>query len=205
MRKKHQNSGGGDSKQPDDPMLVATAEYLEQLRLNNDAARQLTETWELFHECHELLIEQLIRRQHLPAEVIDDLRQDVWIEIAKWLPKLRNKTTAGFMVWLSRVVDHKVAAYLRKPSRATVSFDALSDGSFVSQPSGSADDAELIEQLRSSTTTTNYKILHMRLVGEASVEEVAAEFNISAQRVRYRTHRARRQLRDILRRLLDEE
>jgi len=198
-----------ESGQPIDPVLAHTAEYFEQLRRDNISNQQLTASWELFHECLAPLIDQLVRRNGLPREVAEDCVQEVWIEVFNWLPRLTKQTTQSFMAWLATVVDHKVAEHLRKTRRKMLSLELQPDLPDLSAPSSGSVNSEVLklafERLRATTSRLNYEILHMRIVQKASVQDVASEFKITGDRVRYRTHRARAKLRDILRRLLDEE
>jgi len=58
--------------------------------------------------------------------------------------------------------------------------------------------ANALDQLEGQTSELNYRVFHMRVMEELSVQEVADRLDLSRQQVWYRQHRAMKAFRAII-------
>ncbi len=198
-------SSGYDDR---DQFLLKVREYLG-VSTEERVAGQLATAWELFFETHTPLIDILVSRSRLSRHEAEDCVQEVWLEVVRYYPKLRGSSTpAGLTRWLATIVRTQVARQIRANARQPVTVGWCS---LILNSQVCADDlhrladrelvATALARLKQQTSELNYRILHMRIIEELSVEEVADHLDLARAQVRYRHHRAMKRLRKIIRRL----
>jgi RNA polymerase sigma factor (sigma-70 family) len=131
----------------------------------------------------------------------------VWRELLVRLPSFRLDPKRGkFDTWLYAVVRSKAADFLRRRYGApgAAPSETPDDRSYrQADPLAAHEDQELLcvalARLRAELPEPSYEVLHLRLVEQRPVAEVAEKLGLSAEQVWYRCHRARYQLRRTLR------
>lgn len=93
------------------------------------------------------MIAHRIASRRVPSELVDELAQIVWAALTIALPRLEDRTAAGFGAFLSSIVQHKVADWIeaRQRGRKIASLD--------SQVTGASELAERADFLPASQTT----------------------------------------------------
>lgn len=143
---------------------------------------------------------------HDDAEV-EDVMQEAYLKAFTALPRFQGR--ALFSTWLTRILINCALAYLRHRSRqADVALDAL-EGRAAADDAGELSIAQdqigrLIEKTI-DTLPAKYRVVFvMRELEEMSVAETAATLGISPSNAKVRLHRAKRLLREGLRRRMPD-
>src|SRR5262249_9271013 len=139
--------------------------------------------------------------------------QEVWHELLKRLPHFELDSRRGqFDTWLFSIVRGKVINQFRAHQRhcSQRRAQALLDFPDARPMASRAMEEEEVlvmawQQLKRRLSACNYQILHLRLVEQRSVPEVALAMGLSPAQVWYRSHRARLILEEICRGLAQEQ
>jgi RNA polymerase sigma factor (sigma-70 family) len=139
---------------------------------------------------------------------VDDCVQEVWCEVVERLADFqRPPHRPGLRAWLYTLVRSKAADLFRNKTRRPARRLEPADTPAREPRTCESDPAEALEakwerallqsvlqQLRREVSELNYRVLHMRLIEDQDVKQVAAELNLSPDQVRYRHHRMKRKL-----------
>lgn len=126
----------------------------------------------------------------------DDLAQEVWIDVLRQLPRLKD--AGAFTTWLYRIAHGKAMLDGRRNGRAPVAIpDAewipdKEDGSF------SAEDAVQIHAALDRLEPAQREVLVLRFLEELSYEEIGEIVDCPLGTVRSRIHYAKAALHRIL-------
>jgi RNA polymerase sigma factor (sigma-70 family) len=192
---------------------MQTQHYLGQRKAGEPVSRQDELAWAHFYDYTSRQIRRYAHRCGLSEADMVDCVQEVWHELLKRLPHFELDSRRGqFDTWLFSIVRGKVInqfrAHQRHGSQRRV--QALLDFPDARpQASRTLEQEELLvlawQQLKRRLSACNYQILHLRLVEQRSVPEVALAMGLSPARVWYRSHRARLVLEEICRSLAQEQ
>lgn len=131
----------------------------------------------------------------------DDVLQDVWIDVFRALPRLRDP--AAFAGWLYRIARDRMSRTLRSlraGRRVAEGLGAIEVEAPAIEETLSADDADAIHRAMDGLTPEHREALILRFVQELSCEQIAVITNVSSGTVRSRLHYARRAMRRLLER-----
>ncbi len=173
------------------------------------AEQPAARAWDSFYELYDELIRRFVIAQGIPRCDVDDCVQEVWREVAVRLGAFnRPIDRPGLRAWLYALVRSKATNVFRKKARHSAESldDRISAGH---EPDDSqADPAavyerrwervmldRIVDQVREDLSPTNCRILQLRLIERRSVEEVAAELNVSPEVIHARQHRILKKLK----------
>lgn len=110
-------------------------------------AAAIAELFESLRPRLRRMIAHRISSRRVPSELVDELAQIVWAALTIALPRLEDRTAAGFRAFVSSIVQHKVADWIeaRQRGRKVASLD--------SQVSGASELAERADFLPASQTS----------------------------------------------------
>ena len=152
--------------------------------------------WIGFYEHFSHSIRRIASSCGAGSGFIDDCVQEVWAEPPLRLPTFQPDPARGrFDNWLACVVRSKTIDLLRSqkrrlPQETADVLAAVADA----QPTTDqrTEDAELFDliwqRLEATLSPLNLTILHMRLLEQRPVEEVAETLGVTAEQVWYRYH-----------------
>ena len=138
---------------------------------------------------------------------VDDLVQDVFVAALGGWSKFRGDCSAR--TWLTRITLNKCRSYGRRRwlrERFFASWQAQADSAARVQ-AASAESHEVAEQVRHSVNQLRQRdreVIVLNYLEQLSAADVAAVLNISQNAVEVRLTRARRRLKEILSRELDQ-
>jgi RNA polymerase sigma factor (sigma-70 family) len=191
------------------PMLRGAQSYLKAL-VNDTAPDSLVSSaWDDFYRVYDDLIRRFAIAQGVPRSDVDDCVQDVWSEVAARLAKFdRPADRPGLRSWLFALVRSKATNLFRKKARQPQeSLDERIGAGY--EPGDAQDDPamlfehrweqavldSMVAQLHEELSSTNSRILRMRLIEGSRVEDVAGELNLAPEQVYARQHRILKKLR----------
>ena len=202
-------TGGLPALETSAPILERTQAYLKALLRRQAPDTVLTEAWEQFYRVYSELIRRFIVARGLRGADVEDCVQDVWTEVAKRLADFRRpRNRPGLRAWLYTLVRSKATDLIRRKIRHAAG-SLAEEIRAGNEPIGDElDPADAYERhwaramlqtalagLRHDASPLSYRVLHMRLMEDRSVAEVAAALGLTPARVRYRHHRMLRKLR----------
>lgn len=184
---------------PDDNHLI-----LEALAGNPDAFGRLVARYQdrLFHA--------MVHISGSPEDACDAV-QDAFVQAFLKLESFRGDS--AFYTWVYRIAFN-VAASRRRRIRPNLSLDddaagrALQVPASATSPSGRIEQQEQAEQVRVALAGLDEEyrtVLVLREMDELSYEEIAEVLDLPMGTVRSRLHRARGQLRELLKEALEME
>src|SRR3954468_16959372 len=125
---------------------------------------------------------------------VDDLLQDVWLDVLRGLPKLRD--AAAFQSWAYRIARDRVSRQLRRGRRPPVAIErfdpietAEEETEFCQQ------DVALIHECLDELTSEHREVLVLRFLQAMSYQDVATVAGCEVGTVRSRLHYAKGALR----------
>jgi RNA polymerase sigma factor (sigma-70 family) len=189
----------------DHELLTQVRHYLCHRQHALQPPHDLEQAWASFYDRYAPRIRAYAVTCGVSAEEIADCVQEVWRELLLRLPAFEVDPARGkFDTWLFRIVQGKTADQHRLRQRRPLQdvsdkLDAVSDPR--PNPSADLEEHELISlalnQLRKKLSECSFQVLHLRLVEQRAVADVAESLGISPRQVWYRYHRARRDLEAI--------
>ncbi len=211
-----QQSEAADSDVPDF-MLETDVRLLEMTqgylvsRVNREASdARLMEAWTQFYGLYSELIRRFAISRGLRNSDVDDCVQDVWTEVARRLADFEHQgDRPRLRSWIYTVVRSKATDIVRYKIRTNT--ESLNEpGNAGRLPNASGDPAvswernweaallkTLLAKLKTQVSSTNFRVLYMRVFQHRSVTEVAAELGLTLEQVRYRKHRMVQKLRSL--------
>lgn len=190
--------------------LAAVQAYLEQRALGRRCEPDLEDAWRWFYGTYDEMIRRFARSCRIPATVLDDCVQEVWVAILEKLCEFDYNPARGrFRSWLYKLVRNKVIDIQRAERRRTER--QLDKPPSLQQCDGRGNPADafdrrsrcevvrrVLKQLESVSSPQSYRVLYLRRIEQLSVSEVAALLGFSPAQVRARQHRMQRKLREAL-------
>jgi RNA polymerase sigma-70 factor (ECF subfamily) len=126
---------------------------------------------------------------------VDDLLQDVWLDVLRGLPKLRD--AAAFPAWAYRIARDRVYQELRRGGRPPDVAIAGAEAVEVAEEKSEfcEQDVALIHECLDELTPEHREVLVLRFLQAMSYEDVAAIAGCEVGTVRSRLHYAKGALR----------
>lgn len=131
----------------------------------------------------------------------DDLAQEVWLDVLRQLPRLRD--VGAFKAWLYRIAHGKVMLDWRRNSRlppTTPDIEQIVEPTQPDDTAFSAEDAQQIHAALDQLEPTHREVLVLRFLEELSYEEIGQIVDCPLGTVRSRIHYAKTALQRLLRR-----
>lgn len=141
-----------------------------------------------------------LRKLLADSDRADDLLQEVWCDICRYLPRLAEVT--AFPAWAYRIARDKAYADLRRRRRlpALVENDQLAEISDDTE-AFSRDEAARIHAALDRLPAAQREVIVLRFLEDLAYEDIARIVRCPVGTVRSRLHHAKQSLR----RLLDED
>jgi RNA polymerase sigma factor (sigma-70 family) len=186
-------------------LLTLARSYLTQRQQHLPTSQDLEAAWSTFYELYSRKIRVYAFTCGATDEEILDCVQEVWRELLVRLPTFQLDPCRGqFDTWLFRIVQGKTADFRRSRKRWSLQSNAaklqiLSDTHPSSERALEEKEMAALawDHLRAGLSDCDLQLLHLRLIEQRSVREVAALLGLSHQQVWYHYHRARRKLAEI--------
>jgi RNA polymerase sigma-70 factor (ECF subfamily) len=186
-------------------LLSLAQSYLTHPENDGTAAEDLEAAWNEFYQLCTRTIRKFAFRCGTTENDIADCLQDVWTELIARLPSFHLDPNRGqFETWLFRIVRSKSVNLRRSNRRGLLqeTADALQIVADDRADSAHRSEAEEVvsqvwDLLRERLSECNLQILRLRLVEGLPGAEVAERLGLTHEQVRYRYHRARRELEEI--------
>jgi RNA polymerase sigma-70 factor (ECF subfamily) len=126
----------------------------------------------------------------------DDLAQEVWIDVLRQLPRLRD--AAAFTTWLYRIAHGKAMLDGRRNGRAPATIPDVEWIADKEEDTFSADDAARIHAALDRLEPAQREALVLRFLEELSYEEIGEIVECPLGTVRSRIHYAKAALQRLL-------
>jgi RNA polymerase sigma factor (sigma-70 family) len=186
-------------------LLIQIRNYLTRREHGLPPSKIQEAAWRAFYDIYARKIRAFAITCGTAVEELVDCVQEVWRELLVRLPTFQLDSCRGqFDSWLFRIVQGKAADLHRSRKRRPLQAhsDALQTATdHRPSPGRTFEEEEMVtwalEQVRKRLSECTFQVLHLRLVEQRPVAEVAKMLGLSHQQVWYRYHRARRELEDI--------
>jgi RNA polymerase sigma-70 factor, ECF subfamily len=126
----------------------------------------------------------------------DDLAQEVWIDVLRQLPRLRD--AGAFTTWLYRIAHGKAMLDGRRNGREPATIPDVEWIADKEDDTFSADDAARIHAALDRLEPAQREVLVLRFLEELSYEEIGQVVDCPLGTVRSRIHYAKTALRRLL-------
>jgi RNA polymerase sigma-70 factor (ECF subfamily) len=126
----------------------------------------------------------------------DDLAQEVWIDVLRQLPRLKD--TGAFTTWMYRIAHGKAMLFWRRNGRAPVTIPDVEWIAEKEDDTFSAEDAASIHAGLDKLEPAQREVLVLRFLEEMSYEEIGQIVECPLGTVRSRIHYAKAALRRML-------
>jgi RNA polymerase sigma factor (sigma-70 family) len=99
--------------------------------------------WVVFYTRYDPVVRAWCAGYRLDSESVDELRQRIWVELARRMPTYQYDPGGSFRGWLRRLCHHRAIDLYRE--RHTGLFESLNDDHLWVErnPAGASDDTEL--------------------------------------------------------------
>ncbi len=171
----------------------------------------MSDSWIEFFRVYDNLLRRYARSRGMRNEDLDDCLQEVWVAVSRQLADFqRPQDRPGLRAWLYRLVQNKATDIVRRKCRSRAApLDCVGDVPAVERHEDAVAEAEearwqhhlvrtMLDELRGQVTDLNYRVLHLRLVEDCSISEVAETLELTHEQVRYRCHRMLKKLRSMI-------
>jgi RNA polymerase sigma-70 factor (ECF subfamily) len=129
---------------------------------------------------------------------VDDLLQDVWLEVFRGLPRLKD--ASAFPAWVYRIARDRVYRELRGSGNMQAIDDAEEPVVDVTEDQFDAEDAALVHACLDEISPKHREVLVLRFMDDLSYEEMARITECDLGTVRSRLHYAKQALREAMER-----
>ena len=197
--------------------LAESQAYLECRSRRVEPPPPLVEAWNRFYEFYAPRIRAFLRNCGLPDADVNDCSQEVWQDVVANLGHFRQDATRGRLsTWMMTLARNKAVDSFRRRNRHVS--EILEDNE-VSAPldprSGPAAEYErrqtlaqvqrILLELSGEVSQTSFQVLYQRWIEGRPTAEVAAALELTPDQVRFRTHRMKQKLRELLERDVDHD
>ena len=174
------------------------------------------EAWRELEAAYGELILLYCRRRGLKAADCEDVRQLVWMNLARCLRNFEYDPTRGrFRDYLGRVVRNAISRHFARPSPASRTLDTGMLATLPDGDSGSADPAWEEEWVNQHYRRALAKIecafeprsveVFRRLAAGDSVAQVAGDFAMSTPAIHKVKHRIKKRMQELIARQIQDE
>jgi RNA polymerase sigma-70 factor (ECF subfamily) len=201
----------------DEEFLEKIKTYLECRTRSVDPAAPLVEAWNCFYDFYAPWVRSFLRKRDLLEEERNDCFQDFWKEVVAHLGHFQYDSTRGRLwTWLAALARNTAADCIRERARhPTTSLRQHQAMALLDPGSDPAADYErrraqnhvrrVLIQLSGQVSATSFQVLHLRWIEGRTVAEIADALELTPEQVRFRHHRVKRKLRDLLERAMDQD
>jgi RNA polymerase sigma-70 factor, ECF subfamily len=172
----------------------------------------LAEAWDGFYHYYAPRIRTFLRKWALSEADRNDCLQDVWQEVVARLSGFAHDPgRACLSTWLMTLARNKAVDVIRRRSRHA--FESLGESAAIAAMDPGTDPAAeyerrrilsqvrtVLAELSSRVSPTSFQVLHLRWIEGRTTSEVAATLALTPGQVRFRTHRMKQKVRDLLER-----
>lgn len=141
-------------------------------------------------------LEYFIRKLVARADRAEDLVQDVWIDVLRQLPRLRD--VGAFTMWLYRIAHGKAMLDCRRNGRMPATTPDVEQIAGREEESFAPEDAARIHLALDQLEPAQREVLVLRFLEELSYEEISQIVECPVGTVRSRIHYAKAHLRRLL-------
>jgi RNA polymerase sigma-70 factor (ECF subfamily) len=141
-----------------------------------------------------------LRKLSPHADRADDLAQEVWIDVLRQLPRLKD--AGAFTTWLYRIAHGKAMLEGRRNGRAPVTTHEVEQIADDDEPSFSPEDAARIHAALDDLEAAHREVIVLRFLEELSYDEIGQIVGCPVGTVRSRIHYAKLRLQQLLKRAL---
>jgi RNA polymerase sigma-70 factor (ECF subfamily) len=132
-----------------------------------------------------------------PAQNVDDIAQDVWMDVFRGLRKLNEP--GAFLPWMYRIARNRAFRALRRKTHPTIPIDETDAKSQATDERDfSVDDARVVHAALDRLVPEHREVLLLRFIENMSYEDIAKVTDVPIGTVRSRIHNAKRILRSII-------
>jgi RNA polymerase sigma factor (sigma-70 family) len=185
--------------------LSQAQRYLLHRNQGVPVSHELEAAWAMFYDRYLDKIRKYAYTCGATEDDIADCVQEVWTELLTRLPAFRLDPKRGkFDTWLFHIVRGKTADLRRAHSRLAFQENSDTLQAVIDahpSPTRNLEEQEICTlawgRLRQSLSPCNLQVLHMRLMEDRPVAEVADKLGLTHEQVWYRYHRARKEVEEI--------
>lgn len=134
-----------------------------------------------------------LRKLVARADRADDLVQEVWLDVLRQLPRLKD--AGAFTTWLYRIAHGKAMLEGRRNGRAPATTTAVEDIADEKEESFSPEDAARIHAALDQLEPIQREVLVLRFLEELSYDEIGQIVGCPLGTVRSRIHYAKSNLK----------
>jgi RNA polymerase sigma factor (sigma-70 family) len=194
----------------DPAMLARIQSFLTSGDRNEPASSEERSAWEDFFSLEDHIIRAIARRGDVSQSDVDDVAQEVWALLVRRLPTFRLDPARGSLnAWVAAVARHLVGRHERRRKMRRDAFLALELAADFVDPKGDpvTDAARKLQQeqvqaaitkLAESIPELKRRIIIRYWVDEQPLSAIAAELEVSEDRVWTIIRCARPRLRKLL-------
>jgi RNA polymerase sigma-70 factor (ECF subfamily) len=142
-------------------------------------------------------------RKLVGAEQAEDALQDVWLDVVRQLPRLKDPQ--ALVAWLYRIARDRAYGLLRKSRRAEPLDEASVADSAADEEEFSPQDAARIHAALDRLPPEQREVLVLRFLEEMTYEQIAGVVGCQLGTVRSRIHYGKQALRRFLEEEQDDE
>ncbi len=197
--------------------LDGSKAYLECRTRGIEPPPPLVEAWKRFYEFYAPRIRAFLRNCGLRDADLNDCSQEVWQDVVAKLAHFRQDASRGRLsTWIMTLSHNKAVDSIRRRNRHLS--ETLEDHEASMPLDPSLDPAAEFErrqtlalvqtillELSGRVSQTSFQVLYQRWIEGRPTAEVAAALELTPDQVRFRSHRMKRKLRDLLERSMDRD
>ncbi len=172
----------------------------------------LVAVWEQFYGYYAPRIRTFLKRWALSEADRNDCFQEFWQEVVAGLRHFtHDPARACLSTWLMTLARNKAVDAIRRQSRHVC--ERLGEDEAMELTDPGPDPAVAYErsrirgqvhnalaELSTLVSPTSFQVLYLRWIEGRTTSEVAHALNLTCEQVRFRTHRMKRRIRDLLER-----
>src|SRR6266404_3008519 len=179
-------------------MLHGAQACLGYLQGHQDTSPYEVDAWRWFYKTYDPLVRRFVLAYGLRESDAEDCMQDVWSEVVKTLGAFDSDGTQGRLCsWLHTIVHSKATNFVRYRMRhACKHLGTQVEAGLASREAGPMDEYEhhclqeavqrVLAMLRQQVSPKSFLVLWMRAIEQRTIEETAAELQLTATGVRCR-------------------
>jgi RNA polymerase sigma-70 factor, ECF subfamily len=207
------------SRSPDvgEEFLAESKAYLACRSRGSDPTPPLVEAWRRLYDFYAPRIRAFLRNCGLTDADLNDCSQEVWQDVIANLAHFHQDPTRGRLsTWILTLARNKAVDSIRRRNRHV--FENLENNE-ASEPldPGPGPVAEyerrqtlaqvqrILLELSGEVSQTSFQVLYQRWIEGRPTADVAAALELTPDQVRFRTHRMKQKLRELLERNVDHD